>query len=296
MPPKTGNQSAGKSGRWRDSGRMKKAKVYYADIRNMGDQLNVLLIRDYFGYEVERHSYLTGEVSGIGSGLSKYQWHGSKKTRMYQRLYGCVYPSVKVWGTGFMNYTDGNAPFVKRKMEFHAVRGMLTKEKVERILGKTLDIPTGDGGILVSELIKEDIPKQYDIGIIPHICDRGQYGIEKLVKQYKQACLIDISGESYGVIKQIAGCRFILSSSLHGLITADSFGIPNRHVVFSDKLLGDGFKFADYYSAYGVEHIMTDLRKEKAPSLEEIKEGYLLTKDMIAEKKHRMKEAFPLKA
>lgn len=38
-------------------------------------------------------------------------------------------------------------------MCFHAVRGELTRRSVERMTGRTLDIPTGDGGILASELL-----------------------------------------------------------------------------------------------------------------------------------------------
>ena len=56
-------------------------------------------------------------------------------------------------GSGFINYDDARGRFFKRDMRFHAVRGELTRRSVERMTGRTLDIPTGDGGILASELL-----------------------------------------------------------------------------------------------------------------------------------------------
>jgi pyruvyltransferase len=40
----------------------------------------------------------------------------------------------------------------------------------------------------------------------------------------------------------------ILSSSLHGLILADAYEIPNKRLVIGNRLLGSDFKFMDYYS------------------------------------------------
>ena len=75
--------------------------------------------------------------------------------------------------------------------------------------------------------------------------------------------------------------------------TADAFGVPNRHMVFSDRPLGDGFKFDDYYSAYGVEHIFTDLRQQAAPSFSEVVSGCPVTPEMVETKKRAMLAAFP---
>ena len=70
----------------------------------------------------------------------------------------------------------------------------------------------------------------------------------------------------------------------HGLIVADSFHVPNMHVVFDERLKGDGYKFDDYYSAYGLPHIQRDLRQEAAPSLREIEESWGVTTEMVEEK------------
>ena len=85
----------------------------------------------------------------------------------------------------------------------------------------------------------------------------------------------------------------VLSSSLHGLVAADSFGVPNRHIVLSHKPKGDGFKFDDYYSAYGVEHRITDLRWAEVCTPEENERDYRITPDMVAEKRELLRAAFP---
>ena len=116
---------------------------------------------------------------------------------------------------------------------------------------------------------------------------------KELLASYDNAKFINVKDDPLQVVKEIAECRYIISSSLHGLIVADSLGIPNMYLVFGDRLLGDGYKFEDYYSAYGVEAQPRDLRTEKAPELTEIEEQYQILPEMVEEKKRQMKAAFP---
>ena len=269
-------------------------KLYYAKLENMGDLLNVLIIEKCFGLQVERHSFLTGEMCAIGSCLGQYTLHGNFPMRLRQRINGILRPKVSVWGTGFINYTDCQGTFFKREMDFRAVRGELTRKNIEKMTGRTLDIPTGDAGILASELLDGEPEKVYDIGIVPHICDLKDPACQALADSYENSILINVKDEPLDVIRQIAQCRTLLSSSLHGLIVADSFGIPNRHLVFSDRPLGDGYKFDDYYSAYPVPHLLCDLRTETAPTIAEIQAGYAITREMVETKKKLMRESFPL--
>ncbi len=291
-----------------------KIKVYYTKLRNMGDQLNELILKRCFGYEAVRTSFLEGELCAIGSCLGMYTLHGTIPMHIRQRVNGIRRPHVQIWGTGFINYSEPEGCFFKRDMRFCAVRGELTRHRVERMTGKRLDIPTGDPGILTSDVLERQPEKRCDIGIIPHLCDLRDPMVEELIEEYGRRIsggggyckaetkeraenvpvrFINVKDEPLKVIHEIAECRYILSSSLHGLIVADSLGIPNMHIVFGDRLLGDGYKFDDYYSAYGIEHYFCDVRKDRLPELSEIEDRYQIQPGMAAKKKKLLREVFP---
>jgi hypothetical protein len=271
-------------------------RISYADVPNMGDLLNVLIARDYFNCDVENSSSLKADLSGIGSGLGEYTLTSSEKIhrKLKKKIYGKLYPKVNVWGTGFIEDKEFGY-FYRKEMTFNAVRGQLTKAKVEKMLNKKLDIAIGDGGILASELIKEELPKEFEVGIIPHFKEQDHEVFTKLTNKFNNSVVIDLRDDPYEVIKAIGKCKFILSSSLHGLIVADSFHIPNHHIVVTDKLMGDGFKFDDYYSSYDLPHIFTNVVDDGIDKLtsEFIVENYKLTPEMVESKKRELTQAFP---
>lgn len=268
-------------------------KVYYAKVPNMGDLLNVMIIEQLFGYKVKRHTFLTGELSAIGSGLEQFTLRDNPILACAERVAGVVFPTVTIWGTGFVRYKNQDTSFYRKNIKFAAVRGELSKVRVEKILGKELNIPTGDAGILASYLLKETIMKRYNVGIIAHYKEQDEPVFQKLVESYPKSLFIDVRHTPDTVIRQIASCECIISSSLHGLIIADSLRIPNIHIKVSDKLLGDGFKFDDYYSAYNLKHLVINLNKENMPTLEWVKDNYQITKEMIETAKQNMIQSFP---
>lgn len=273
----------------------KSLNVYYAKVPNMGDLLNVAIIERLFGYKVHRHTFLTGELSAIGSGLGQFTLRENPFVAMAERLIGFLFPTVTVWGTGFVCYKEKDTPFYRRDMKFAAVRGELSKKRVEKILNQELDIPTGDAGILASYLLTESVEKKYKVGIIAHYKEQDEPIFQELMRAYPQSLFIDVRQTPDAVIRQIASCECIISSSLHGLIIADSLCIPNIHIKVSDKLLGDGFKFDDYYSAYHLKHpmIVIDIKKGNIPSIEWVKEHYPITKEMVEAMKQNMIQSFP---
>lgn len=105
----------------------------------------------------------------------------------------------------------------------------------------------GDPGILANELVGPQ-EKIYDLGILPHWKD-----IElvpkflRLIKPPAICKVISPKDNPIEVLKQIGACKRIVTSSLHGMIVADSFGIPRR-VEYCKQLDREGgnFKFRDY--------------------------------------------------
>jgi hypothetical protein len=109
----------------------------------------------------------------------------------------------------------------------------------------------GDPGILANELVGPQT-KKWDLGIVPHwqdseLADR----FKKLIPKTSSVKVINTADDPLQVILEIGSCRRIVTSSLHGMIVADSFGgIPRRLEVCS-KMEKDGglFKFRDYSQA-----------------------------------------------
>jgi pyruvyltransferase len=86
--------------------------------------------------------------------------------------------------------------------------------------------------------------KKHEIGIIPHWSDFELY--HSLYKdKYK---IINPLSPVKEVIKDIVSCEKIASSSLHGLILSDAYGIPSQWLYNKRGMVGSKFKFYDYFS------------------------------------------------
>lgn len=266
---------------------------YYAKVDNMGDKLNGLIVDKLFGYNIQRHSPLTCEISGIGSGLGHFCLSDNPYVALAEKISARIYSKTYIWGSGFIDYRETDSPFYRKNMIFKAVRGELSKARCEKLLGSTLDIPTGDGGILAADVLDERQPKKYRVGVIAHYKEADHPVFKKLLNSYEDSCLIETRQDPMNVIRLIDQCELIISSSLHGLIIADSLSIPNLHIKVSDALLGDGFKFDDYYSAYGLKHHLVDTNIRTDIALSEITDSYAITKEMVITKREQMKMAFP---
>ena len=272
---------------------MKKLKVSYAKFPNMGDLLNELIIENVFGYKVILSNKLTCQTSGIGSSLGKFfPEKNSNFNQKLEKLVGKTQSPVQIWSTGFISYSNKEHTFIRRENNIASVRGELSKNRLEKILNKKLDIPTGDGGLLASYLIKEPLEKKYLIGIIPHYKEKNDLIFRDLQKYYKNSVLVDLEDDPLEVVKLISKCEVILSSSLHGLIVADSLGIPNQRLIYSNKLMGDGFKFDDYYSGFKVKPQYIDLNNKLFPTIDSIIENYLISKEQVEQKQKQLQESF----
>ncbi len=275
--------------------KQKKLRVYYAKVNNMGDNLNKAIIEKCFGYEVVRSSYVNSTVSGIGSCLGELTYTDSIKKNIKKFFSSLVYRKIYVWGTGFIEYEKKPEKFFKKNTIICAVRGNLTRQRVEKMLNKKLEVPMADPGILASYLLDELPEKKYDVGIIAHFREKDNKVFKELVNKFSNSIFIDVQDDPINVTKKIAQCKNILSSSLHGLIISDSLHIPNKHIVVTNNLLGDGYKFDDYYSGYGLTHEFIDLNKEKIDDIGIIKKEYKITNELIEAKKAELIKCFPIK-
>jgi len=256
-------------------------RVAFADIGNMGDQLNRLIIGRLLRLEVVPAGVKDAEVLGIGSHLSQLAESDPER-----------HPPIVVWGTGFISRRSSGARLPGKDVDYRAVRGELSRRILEKKLGRPLDIPTGDPGLLTSLLFDEPIPKRHKLAVIPHFRERDDARFQELARLTDDSVVIDLTGDPLTVIRQIAECECVISSSLHGLIVADSFGIPSLHVHVTDRVNGDGFKFDDYYSAFDVEHRAVDLNTTKITDVGMVRDRYAITPEAVREKQQQLLAAF----
>ncbi|MDQ0206987.1 polysaccharide pyruvyl transferase family protein [Alkalicoccobacillus murimartini] len=276
---------------------MKNIKMNYAKIGNMGDLLNELIVEELFGYEITHSNKWKCETTGIGSSLNaffpkKSEVVGSFPKKLVKSFYGRLQAPLQVWSTGFINYSDEDHISIRSNVNIAAVRGELSRQRLEKILNRNLDVPTGDGGLLASELVKNKATKKYKVGIIPHFKEKNEQKFFDLLNNYNNSTLIDLTIDPLTVVEQIGECETILSSSLHGLIVADSFGIPNKRLTYTNNLMGDGFKFNDYYSAFNVDPKICDLKVDSFPEVNEIYNDYLIDSSIVEFKKEQLRTSF----
>jgi len=213
----------------------------YAESPNFGDGLNVPLIEYLSGKKVLISKFLPPVVKRnndtnavIGSIL---QW--SKDN--------CV-----VWGAGYIS--DQNIKIVRPKKTL-AVRGPLTRKI---FLDHNIDCPEvyGDPALLLPLIYNPKTEKKYEIGFIPHFVNKKSEYIT-LYQNNTNCLVLDILKRvDYNVfIDQILSCKYIVTSSLHGLIMAHSYQIPVLWVQYSVDLIGGRFKFDDYLQSVNKQHI-----------------------------------------
>lgn len=199
--------------------------MYWMPGRNFGDALNPWLYQKITGRKAQRVNAKYGQkhYMAIGSVLNNSN------------------NNTIAWGTGLA----WNKNEVHPKADIRAVRGPLTRDIAIRNGCNCPEI-YGDPALLLPRFYNPDIEKTYKMGIIPHIIDK------ELLSKYKwddNCTLIDLGGPIETVINSVLKCETVISSSLHGLILADAYGIPSKWVEFSDRVLGDNTKFFDHFDA-----------------------------------------------
>lgn len=88
------------------------------------------------------------------------------------------------------------------------------------------------------------ISKKYDFIVIPHESHYEQY---KINTQFKIVSTLTNDWELF--INEIRASRLVISSSLHGIIIAEAYGVP---AIFLDETENsDQLKYDDYYYSTG---------------------------------------------
>ena len=113
-------------------------------------------------------------------------------------------------------------------------------------MGIDVDLPLGDPALLVPDAVRKSRTR-HQVGLVPHYTHKEKPWIQDLLDQ---GCfLVDVSRQARSVVRDISSCDRIITTSLHGLIIADAYGIPAAWAQPS-PLRGGLFKFHDYESIF----------------------------------------------
>ena len=170
-----------------------------------------------------------------------------------------------MWGSGFV---DSSHHMQVRPKRICAVRGPLT---LQRLRDDGVDCPdvVGDPALLYPMFYRPDVPKRYRLGVIPHFRDFELPAAQRLGRE-DGVLVIDLMAGIREVADQINSCEAIASSSLHGLVAGDGYGIPSIWIRFSDRPYGDGFKFRDYLASVGRQDEPEPLMVTESTPLDQI--------------------------
>ncbi len=205
---------------------------YFTKRPNWGDALNPYLIKKLIGVDVLRYGQQPPPA-------------GTHLLAMGSILHWANADSI-VWGTGAVSPA---ARLPTRPSRILAVRGPLTRQIC---LKHDIGCPEvyGDPALLLPRIYAPSARRErYDVGVILHYVDKQS----EFAQRCRAECvkLIDVYADTEQFVDEVCSCAAVLSSSLHGLICADAYGVPSKWIEVSNKVIGQGFKFRDYYASVG---------------------------------------------
>ncbi|MDN5926847.1 MAG: polysaccharide pyruvyl transferase family protein [Hyphomicrobiales bacterium] len=161
-----------------------------------------------------------------------------------------------VWGSG----VNGKIPIVDhtfRHLDVRAVRGPLTRDF---LLRRGIEAPEifGDPAILIADLLKIRFPRPAEradpVAFVPNLHDlSAMQGWENMISPLDPW---------WSVVYRISKARHVISTSLHGLVVADAFGVPCTYLRLSEE--ENLFKYEDYVLGVGRSALRLTRSREEA--------------------------------
>ena len=271
---------------------MRTVRLTYSKLRNAGDMMNIDIMEKLGHCRVSYARIFRADMTAIGGALVGLQLSENHAKRLCQQVLGILFGKrpLYIWGSGFF-HDRSSEPLFRSELRVCALRGALTRDKLEKLTGKSYDVPLADAGLLIDALFEPAAEKKYSVGLIPHMHHRQEGSFLRMAER-EGVHLIDITDTPQNAAYEISLCETVASSSLHGLVFADALHIPNIHVLGEAELRGGNFKFEDYYSSYGLADSAVRL-SEHFPTRDEIVSAYRIPTEAVEEKKKALYASFP---
>ena len=198
---------------------------YYTDVENLGDMLSPVIVEymlDKKGILIDQNAK-TGHLLAVGS------------------IIGHPFDAT-IWGAGVMSFAQAAAVYKWkkiRKYDIRCVRGPLSAN-VLKSFGYSCPDVYGDPAVLMP-FIHAPLQggKEYDVVYISHFHNKS-IPVPEGVK-----CL-DINTSDYRTfIDEICKAKKVISSSLHGIILAETYGVPA--IFHAENRENEIIKYYDWY-------------------------------------------------
>lgn len=220
---------------------------WWTGVPNFGDALAPLLLEHFTGILTEWSPILSAHIVSIGSVLE----------HLPPKWDGFVLGSGKLKESSHIDLSRATVLSLRGPLSSRSLYGNFTY---------------GDPGLLANELVGLQT-KKWDLGILPHWRDAELVPrFVNLIRPPSTVKVINPRDNPLDVVRQIGSCRRIVTSSLHGMVVADSFNIPRR-VEVSPMLNKEGgdFKFRDYSASISAPFVPGKMMSPSIRLIEDVK-------------------------
>ena len=208
---------------------------YGQNVQNLGDMLSPVVVDfmcGYYGIDIHKKIKKTINLYAIGSILffenqDAVIWGSGSKNKLQKNIYNIIHQKYM------------------RKLDVRCVRGPKTREVLLNV-GIKCPMIYGDPAMLMPLIYTPKINKHNKYVIIRHMGDEKKENISNR----NDLIELQIKTDNWqNAIDVIASSKGVISSSLHGIILAESYGIPA--VLLKPHKETDMFKYEDYYFGTG---------------------------------------------
>jgi hypothetical protein len=250
-------------------------KLYHWPAPNFGDALSAHVVAHVSGRQVVNVRPPQAELFALGSLMHVISKFWTERARPAN-------PPI-LWGTGVLN------PFWRRDF-LDNVRVVLMRGPISAALMKLRFKVFGDPGLLAPEALGPAPDRVDRIAVIPHHNQADDPAIAAMVARDPALHLVDPRADAPSVCSQIAASAHVVSASLHGLIVADAYGVPNT---WMDPGKQGFLKYHDYAASIG-RHLLAPVEIDAVPAhLRGLRETDLPYTDGIAACRDALITHFP---
>lgn len=193
---------------------------------NFGDYLSLKLVERIVGGQVK--------VCQSKDPVQKFLAIGS--------VLRCANTDDVLWGTGMNGKVIEIEEYKFTSLDIRAIRGPMTRDFIRHTIGIECPEIYGDPALLLPYFFpefKKNPNPEHEYVIVPHYSEIALFP----KKDYPN--VVYPTEDWRDVIRKILNSKFVIASSLHGIVVAEAFGIPARCLKVTEH--EPLFKYQDYY-------------------------------------------------